>query len=188
MESTGQILFRPADIAFIYFDSPGKQIAPRSHHGAAQPVQHRPGGLMPAEAEDVWQAQGAGSVLLRRPPPHGLKPQPKRNMRVLKCGSGRHGNLMPAVVTPQQRDAHRRILLVAATRTTRTLRPQLSQAFPAVVIAAKACAEFLQVTRIVFHAPASTGCMLVSQAVAILVVKTPLPPSSPICKKPVSQS
>jgi len=74
-------------------------------------------------------------------------------MRVLKNGSGRHGNLMPAVVTPQQRASHRRIHLTVATRTTKALRPaQLLQVFPAIVIAAKSRVEFQQVARIVFHA------------------------------------
>jgi hypothetical protein len=145
-------VFRTANITFIHLHATGKQIASRPDHSATQPVQHRPGSFIPLEAENALQPQGAGAVLLRGHPPHGLKPKLKRNMGVLKYGSRRHGDLMPALMAAQQRCSHRRALSAPTARTAKTLRPtKLTQILAAIPIAAKARVELLQVTRVVFH-------------------------------------
>ena len=46
IESAGQALFQATDIAFIHLHSAGEQITSRSYHGAAQFMQHHPGGLI----------------------------------------------------------------------------------------------------------------------------------------------
>ena len=74
-------------------------------------------------------------------------------MGVLKDGSRRYGNLMPAIVATQQRGSHRRTLAAPTARTVKTFRPtQQALVLAAIFIAAKARVELLQVPRIVFHA------------------------------------
>lgn len=79
-------------------------------------------------------------------------------MGVLKDGSRRYGNRMPAIVATQQRGSHRRTLAAPTARTMKTFRPtQQAQVLAAIFIAAKARVELLQVPRIVFHAPEYYG-------------------------------
>src|ERR1700733_3525651 len=92
------------------------------------------------------------------PPPRDRKPKLKRNMGVLKYGSRRHGDLIPALVAAQQRCSHRRTLPAPTARAAKTLRPtKLTQVLAAILIAAKACVELLQVSRVVFHHHAYYG-------------------------------
>src|ERR1017187_5816830 len=152
IEPAGQIFLRSAEIAFIYFHSTGEQIASGPYHGATQPVQHGPGGFIPAQAQDVLQPQRAGAVLLRCHPPHGLKPKAKRNACVLKDRSRGHRNLMAAVMASQQHRPHRRMLLAATARTKKPLWPsQLQQILAAVLVAPKTLLELQQIPGIVFH-------------------------------------
>src|SRR6266568_1229585 len=41
--------FLPADVGLVYLDDPGEPVPPRAHQHRAQPVQHRPGGLLRAD-------------------------------------------------------------------------------------------------------------------------------------------
>ena len=50
----------PAHQGLVDLDLPGEPIPPWAHHGPAQLVQPRPGGLIAPQAQDLRQAQGAG--------------------------------------------------------------------------------------------------------------------------------
>ena len=54
----------PAHQGLVDLDLPGEPIPPWAHHGPAQLVQPRPGGLLAPQAQDLLQAQGAGPGLL----------------------------------------------------------------------------------------------------------------------------
>jgi len=152
VQSAWQILLRPADVALIHLDPAGEHVASWADHGAAQPVQHRPGGLVPAQTKHLLQAQGAGTVLLRYHPPHGLKPKPKRDVGVLKDGSRSDRNLMPAITASQQHRSNRRTPLAAAMRANKALKPaQLPQVLPASLVARKPVVELPQVPWVVLH-------------------------------------
>lgn len=86
IEAAGQALFQPTQRAFIDLDPARQHISSRSDHSATQLVQHGPGGLVLFQPQHTLQPQGTGSVLLRRYPPHGTKPNRQRNARVLENG------------------------------------------------------------------------------------------------------
>jgi len=72
------------EVRFVYFHSSGEAIPPRTHQGASQLMQPRPGRTGTAQAQDALAPQRTHSVLLAGHRPPRAKPQPQRLLGILE--------------------------------------------------------------------------------------------------------
>src|SRR5580704_8644466 len=102
----GALIFRPpADcasllptpVSLVHLDDAIQPVPTRTNHSPAQFMQHRPGGLIAAQAENTLQAQSTDAILLAGDLPHGAEPDRQGQVTVLKNGSRGDRHLMPAI-------------------------------------------------------------------------------------------
>jgi hypothetical protein len=124
--------------AFIDLHLPLEEFAVGVHHGAAQPVQQSPGGLITAQPEHALQAQGADPVLWAGDVPDGGEPHAQFGPGFVENRARRGCCLVPArganqsgtAQAPKRRDR-------SAPRADPSLRPaQLFQIVPARLLGA----------------------------------------------------
>src|SRR5579862_5720385 len=154
VEASWQALFFAADVAFIHFDPATEQVSPRPNHGPTQLVEPCPGRFITLQTEDPLQSHSARTILLRRHPPHGAKPNRQGSSCVLEDGSRRYRCLRSASRAFQQNAADGPCFSPTATGTEKPFRPtQLRQILSASCPGREARLQLKQLPRIVFHRP-----------------------------------
>jgi hypothetical protein len=136
-------------VGFIYFNSSTKTISAGSHHGSAKLVEPCPCCSIAAQAKDILQPQGTGSVLLTHQPPDRSKPNHQRFVCAVEYRSGDDRNLIAAVSTLVQDCTHRPSRCVPTPRTTIAFwPPQLVEIVATGFLRGKPAFEFREILRI----------------------------------------
>ena len=86
-----------AQEALVEFDDAAEQLSFRAHHGPAQLVQPRPGGLIGTEPQGVLQTPRRHPVLLRGDEPDRREPGRQRRVGAMKDRAGRGRGLQATV-------------------------------------------------------------------------------------------
>ena len=113
-----------SDVRFINLHLTRELVATRTHHGPAQPMQHRPRRLIAAQAQGSLKTQCADPVLLIGQVPCRREPAAQWRARLRKDRAGRHRSLITAATTHQTR-TRRSVGLTrfGASRTDESLGP-----------------------------------------------------------------
>lgn len=85
----------------IDFDGTAQQVAIRTDHRTAKPVQHGPCGLVTTQAQYALETEGANALLLVGDVPSRSEPHPQRSPGLVKDCSCRHAALMSAASANQ---------------------------------------------------------------------------------------
>ena len=143
----------PAHQGLVDLDLPGEPIPPWAHHGPAQRVQPRPGGLIAPQAQDLRQAQGAGPGLLTGHVPHRPEPRRQGGARAVEDGARRDRSLVTAARALPQHRAHGPGAGVPAAWTDKPRRPaQLREIGPTSFFGGEAGLELRERSRVILHA------------------------------------
>ena len=146
--------FFGSPIGFVHLDQAPQPIPARPDHRPPEFVQHGPGGLVAAQAQDPLQSQGADAIFLTGDMPHGPKPSGQGQVRVLEDRARCHRGLVPTVATEPQATPHGPSLSSAARRADETSGPpERKQVRLAGGVGGKTLLQHLQSSRVVFHDP-----------------------------------
>ena len=140
----------PAHQGLVDLDLPGEPIPPWAHHGPAQLVQPRPGGLIAPQAQDLLQAQGAGPGLLIGHVPHRPEPRRQGGARAVEDGARRDRSLVTAARALPQHRAHGPGAGVPAAWTDKPRRPaQLREIGPTSFFGGESGLELRERSRVI---------------------------------------
>ena len=139
-------------IGFINLNLPMEQLSVGADHGAAQPVQHGPSGLITPQSKHALQSQCADTMLLAGDVPNGGEPDAKLSACLVKNGACCCRRLMPACRTNQSTaTASLNLRYHPALRTDQPVRPaQLFQIVPTGLFGVKPIKELNSGRWIVF--------------------------------------
>ena len=113
----------PTDIGLVQLDSARQPVALETHHGAAQLLQHRPGGLVAGEPELALQLQRREARRVGGDEVGGGEPERQGQPGAVQDGAGRHRGLAPARPALQQIAGGQKVAaVVAARRATKAVR------------------------------------------------------------------
>ncbi len=125
-----------ADVGLVHLDRPAQQFTPGTHHHRAQPMQHRPGGLVRADFQHPLQAQRRDPILARDEQPAGREPHGQRRPGPVEDRTCRHRTASTARRTFVPPVAQTPAIFVSARRTHEAIGPpQPRQIVHAVCIA-----------------------------------------------------
>src|SRR5260370_11142761 len=128
----------PTPVSLVYLDDANQPVPTRTNHGPAQFMQHRPGGLIAAQAENTLQAQSTDAILLAGDLPHCAEPDRQGQVTVLKNGSRGDRHLIPAIAAKPPIPPNRPNIRPPALRTHRSpSHPQSGHASSAGTLAPK---------------------------------------------------
>ena len=82
----GFFAVRDGQVGFIHLDKPLELVPAWSNHGASKPVQHGPGCLVTAQAQNALQPQSAHALLLIGQVPRRSQPYTQRCACLVKDG------------------------------------------------------------------------------------------------------
>ena len=110
------------DLGFVGLDQVLKQITIGRHHGAAEPLQQEPGGLVTAKAKLGLQLQRRDAIGVAGHDVDGRKPRLQWQMAAVHDRAGRHGSLLAAgrALPSRALALQRPALCAAAGRTNET--------------------------------------------------------------------
>ena len=127
------------------------EITTVANHTPLELMKPCPSGLIVSELKLPLQAFGAASGLLRRNPPHGLKPLGDWFPGPMKQGSTRYRNLPTATTTFHQALLEQPILTCEADRTHEALWPtDLNEVTQAILFTIKEVGKFRRIFCVVF--------------------------------------
>ena len=120
----GFFAVRDGQVGFIHLDKPLELVPAWSNHGASKPVQHGPGCLVTAQAQNALQPQSAHALLLIGQIPGSCQPHPQWRSGLVKDGPGGHCSLVLASPTHQAGAAGSvHIPRIATARTDEAMGP-----------------------------------------------------------------
>src|ERR1700723_683126 len=128
----------PTPVSLVHLDGAIQPVPTRTNHSPAQFMQHRPGGLIAAQAENTLQAQSTDAILLAGDLPHGEEPDRQGQVTVLKNGSRGDRLLMTATAARPPIPPNRPSIGSRAPRAHPSSGPpQSCEVFGAGILAAK---------------------------------------------------
>jgi len=151
--STPQPFFQAAQITLINLNSAAQTIPSRSGHRTPEFMQQCPRSLITTSKHSL-QSQCAGTVLLARYPPHGVKPCSQRQMSSLKNRTSSYRRLIATLRTFIKKISYWPCLGFIAPRTTETFWPtKLKKIILTSFFGRKPRLKFHKSFGVIFHTP-----------------------------------